>query len=770
LLLRKTGSGSVKNQRCLESLHQEQVPLVHRRTGKSILLSSDEIEEIGRPRLSAASQSHLSSLLSESIKGFEDSLVFEEKDDGSVFEEENPEFLPDSGNDFINISDVNRGEISLQYEDPFLLNAAYVYNYAKHGRKIKIRVWNNDIIRIHDEIPSWILNKYPRKKDYKGRVKLLNCALETRVSVLMKQTHWGHKLQNLCYEDWEGKEWSILLRKRIYSFLEGLPDPKWSSDTVKEIYGNKPATRDPILRYRRFIQMLLTIDGVFMQRYTANPLEMWDWDKFDKFILSLISIFISEEFIDGDLNDSFDPNETHKSPYNELKQARGIVKDLTLKNKFHKEEISKGQKKTRFFSLFIPTLRRVMEIREVTLRMQCISILTQTRGCGNPPPIVSAMVKEKFLKTVAKEPEPLPRGRLRLIGETIQNILDSLPHEAFTGLQTKGGVRITTSACFETIRAEGGTTETIRQIVWSGRLGQMCAIRNLTNGKVVETKTLDCCTPGEYIFWRCLDIVLSLTPEELREAKLLVVSEPGKGRAITKGRAALKIVLDFVNSICSWPMHKAFPSSASGMSKEAHGWNFFKMLCSNKQTFDVDESNTTEVNKRKVLYEKYNALYVLSTDFETATDFLRHDVAEEISKRWMYKCGIPPLLIGIVCATCYKPRKVQYYAKGFLAKTGKIIDRDNHINEITLNRGVMMGDPLTKVTLHLVNIAIRELATILTTERINFFQGSRQDVNNILHRARSSIREISRKKEQARVLSKYKGYEPSRLSLAFAGD
>jgi hypothetical protein len=376
------------------------------------------------------------------------------------------------------------------------------------------------------------------------------------------------------------------------------------------------------------------------------------------------------------------------------------------------------------------------------------------------------MVKEKFLKTVADKPEPLPKGQLRLIGETVQNILDGLPHEAFTGLQTKGGVRITTSACFETIRAEGGTTETIRKIVWSGRLGQKCAIRNLMTGSIIETRTLEQCTPGEYIFWRCLEIVLCLSPEDLREAKLLVVSEPGKGRAITKGRAALKIVLDFVNGICSWPMQKAFPSSASGMSKEAHGWNFFKMLSSNPQTFSIDEKNITEVNRKKILYEKYNALYVLSTDFETATDFLRHDIAEEISRRWMHKCGIPPILSGIVCATCYRPRKIQYFAKGFLSKIGKIIDKENNINEITLNRGVMMGDPLTKVTLHLVNIAIRELATVLTSERIDFFRNTRQNINEILNSARLSLREESRRKEQARLLSMLNGQKTSKLLSA----
>jgi hypothetical protein len=347
-------------------------------------------------------------------------------------------------------------------------------------------------------------------------------------------------------------------------------------------------------------------------------------------------------------------------------------------------------------------------------KVQVRGILSQTRCAGTPPPLVALQSKIKCLRTLSETPEPFDL-ELELVSGTMRNILSSLPDAPFTGLTTKAGIRATVAACYEKTRSEGGTLEAISEIVSTGTIGRPCYVVDLDDGSLLETKQLNMENPAEYIFWRCLEEVLATQPEELKKVFLVIASEPGKARSVTKGAACLKTVLDVVNAICSWPMHKAFPSSTSGMSKEAHGWNFFSSMFDDKSNLVFREKTvTTEKAEEGNFYKStlYHDVFVLSTDYETATDYLRHDVAEVMGTAWMTKCGIPALLQGIVVETCYKPRIVEFTAKGLLTSIGESSGGD--IRRILSRRGIMMGDPLTKVVLHFTNICVRELASKIT--------------------------------------------------------
>jgi hypothetical protein len=149
------------------------------------------------------------------------------------------------------------------------------------------------------------------------------------------------------------------------------------------------------------------------------------------------------------------------------------------------------------------------------------------------------------------------------------------------------------------------------------------------------------------------------------------------------------------------------------MLKESHGWNLFKkMLSSWKEELFIPQKVEEEFVSpgTKIQTRTYKDVYVGSTDYVTATDFQRHDVSEIIGGLWMRKCGIPKILRGIVIACCYKPRKIEFYAEGILEKIGRRSEVDG-VNFITTRRGVLMGDPLTKPVLHLINIAVRVLAS-----------------------------------------------------------
>jgi len=110
--------------------------------------------------------------------------------------------------------------------------------------------------------------------------------------------------------------------------------------------------------------------------------------------------------------------------------------------------------------------------------------------------------------------------------------------------------------------------------------------------------------------------------------------------------------------------------------------------------------------------QTWQDLWFCSTDYQEATDRMVHELAEITASTWMDKCGIPPLLSGIVMAVCFKPRRVVFSGTGPLSTIG--VELSDELRVITLRRGVLMGDPLTKVILHFSNIITRRLGRSLT--------------------------------------------------------
>jgi hypothetical protein len=436
----------------------------------------------------------------------------------------------------------------------------------------------------------------------------------------------------------------------------------------------------------------------------------WSWEIFDNYVLGAIHHLIGDEFLDGTLEENL-PVENVITVYEKLKTYRGQLKEAFLRG----TQLPIG---TGINLVLSGAVNIVNRLPEGLYRTQVGAILTQTRGCGTPPPLVVLKAKMKFIKTVSSEPEPLEKGQMSLVRLSIQQIVDEVPDHVFTGLSTKAGVSVTTSACIEEIRSEGGSSEYIRSIVREGTIGRPIKIIDLTNGQTLELQELKDLTVGEYIFWRCLEEVLATKPDVLKEAYLVMVKEPGKARTVTKAHAALKIILDLVNGICSYPLKKGIESSQSGMALANHGWNFFTNLYSvwRDLTFNV-ESTEKGRNGPDAFYERvvYKDLFVGFTDYSEATDKMNHKLAQIAAEVWMSKCGIPAILRGIVHETCYKPRTIFFNGTGPLKRYGEKTDIED-VRKITLVKGVLMGDPLTKVVLHLLNIVARRLGA-LTTEK-----------------------------------------------------
>lgn len=260
--------------------------------------------------------------------------------------------------------------------------------------------------------------------------------------------------------------------------------------------------------------------------------------------------------------------------------------------------------------------------------------------------------------------------------------------------------------------------EAAREILESLPIGEQVPIRDLNTGRIESYKSIgDFGSTGEVVFWLSLDHTLRTPPELLKQAFLTMVKEPGKARTVTKARACLKIVLDLVNKLVSVPLEKGIRSSASGMGKANHGWNLFCRLMSDELKDMVFDTESREENPYEGYVERtdtFKNLYMSSTDYSEATDFMDHNVAKDLGSAWMQKCGIPRLLRAIVCKTCFEPREVFFHAKGVLQDFGHPRpDYGTGIRSVTLKNGVLMGDPLTKVVLHLTNVVTRHIGSRL---------------------------------------------------------
>nr|QXN75405.1 MAG: RNA-dependent RNA polymerase [Grapevine-associated narna-like virus 6] len=605
----------------------------------------------------------------------------------------------------------NNTQYKLHYEDPWKIHAARVLAQAKGAPLPELLVWEGDTRRLQDPLPGKLLSKLNGKRVGKGNsIRFQNITdQKLKIKVLWYHTHWGNALVRMIKDPTtptSQRGWARTLKLRIKSLLLGKPDPLWKT------YGFSPyedlQERPRKKRSERFIELLKTVDGIFIQRYLCYPEEAWTWQRFDMFTLMNISFLIGDEFIDGELNDTI---KEYTTTYTTLKRWRKMFKENAHKrclpewlDSLSNEEVP-------------PIVRQYLPIWEDVSKQTghryifLIGMLSQTRGCGTPPPLVVLQSKIKFLKTVSQPEEPISNEIKGLLWSSLDELKDSISQEAFTGLSTKGRVTVTSSASWEHTRREGGTAQSISDLVFRGSHGKTVKIINLQTGAYESSKTLEDLSVGEYIFWQCLDSIRRIPLEELNSAFLTVVKEPGKARSVTKARAPLKIVLDFVGKICAEPLKKGIRSSTSGMGKSHHGWNLFNELYSERwkdTVFLLKERKETEMEGYTYRVDTFHNLYCSSTDYNEATDRINHEIARILGTWWMTLCGVPPVLIKIVLATCYQPRWVYFYGSGILSNIGEAYPQYGEtVRRIRLVKGILMGDPITKIVLHLTNVTAR---------------------------------------------------------------
>jgi hypothetical protein len=715
LILRFAGSTSVRGNR--EELLKSGFTLTEQSQEDGLYTQRDLTARrtAGLPTYSAS----LSSMLIEcsetndiiNQKGLEDQTSDCESS-GSEAEYDPEQFETVPGRNILMRKD-NRYKV--KYDDPWKIQAGAVIGELK-GSGPEIIVWSGDGIRLQDPLPGRLLGgSWTGSARNSVRFQAIaDCSV--KLHVIYSHTHWGRALVEMCNDpsDVYRTAWARNLRIRINRFIKGKTDNHFSRRQLSEIFVDPYEKKDLKARSERLFELLKTVDGIFTQRYLCYPEEVWTWKRFDVFTLGNISNLIGDEFLDGRLTPFGASLDT---AYSQLKGFRKWFKEIGHANTLRTTLVVGLQAQPNWCMQFVNVYKR-FELSTGQRREYLLGVLSQTRGCGTPPPLVILQAKQKFLLTISSEPKPdTPTNRaLRLAA--LDEVLASIPQEAFTGLATKSRVTVTTSSCWEQTRREGGTTEEIRRILLTAELGDQIPVRDLDTGQVLKyVSPENFNTTGELIFWTCLDHVLRTPLEDLKTAFLTVVKEPGKARSVTKARTCLKIVLDLVSKICSEPLKKGIRSSKSGMSQSNHGWNLFLRLNSQEledMVYHLDDREETPYEGHVERTDTFAPLYVSSTDYKEATDCLRHYVAKDLGGAWMLKCGIPKLLRAIVHNTCFAARKVYFHATGVLETLGtKAPEMGENTNFVTLRQGVLMGDPLTKPILHLVNVVNRHIGSRL---------------------------------------------------------
>jgi len=644
-------------------------------------------------------------------------------------------YLKGLANRYTDYAVTSRKDYRIAYSDPFeVLSANFFLSLAGREEEQSITNWPADVARLQDKIPAKLLGKH-WKGSKEGAMFSAIGEHNVRCTLLFEHTHWGvalgrmikgtHDLsvhlrnENTDEEKAEAAvkglaDYATRLWRRIKCFLAGKGDPIWNSDVAPTVFREPNLIRNRTARSLRFLEMLKTVDGMFIQRFTSLPEEVWTWTKFDCFVLNSISHLIGDEFFDGEL---LDVDLSEKTAFEQLKDFRKLAKFYLHSGSIKQAGPEWPSTSPEGWFCYIHRIATMCNgWKDGPRKLQCLSYLTQTRCAGIPPPLVVLKSKVKALKVFSSPAPPLKRGMIQVIAAAVDGVIEKIPDHAFTGLHSKAAVNATTAACFEYKRSEYGTLQGLKDIIQGYELGVEVPTMDLETEKEGEWLKPDSCSLGTYIFWACLRICMSTDPDELSSVMVAVAEEPGKARTVTKGRTALKVVLDVVNHICSWPLGKGLESSESGMKASAHAWNVFKSFYKpeNKGEFFrymKDFPKEVAYGGNTYLDYEYKDIFSASTDYATATDYFHHEVAKVLSNKWMFKVGIPPVLRGLVNRVCFYPRKIYFSGSGPVEKIGSPCYEEGRetLRIVRLTRGILMGDPLTKVMLHLLNASVRSL-------------------------------------------------------------
>jgi len=324
-------------------------------------------------------------------------------------------------------------------------------------------------------------------------------------------------------------------------------------------------------------------------------------------------------------------------------------------------------------------------------------MLSQTRASGVPP-------RSVYEKTLAKTKATLTTPSDRSLYESLVRPLAVSVDQLYADMLTRLGSRESRDKFFEAAMRETkiSLSDSGEFFTPTDKGGKLEAARIVlqTNPEIPEIdlntgqRTGKVLTPadptGERLFhWACGTFTdrRRCYDRNNMSCRISLVAELGKYRTITVSTLQHALLLHPLSHI-GLKMLEVFPSSQSGVGAANHAWNFFKRISRKNPAADF-------------IFREIDTV-VFSTDWQNATDFCDHYIAQAMLNRFLYLIGTPKWYRETVCFALFAPRQVE------------TLDRNQVPTErFFTKRGVLMGDPVTKVVLHLYHLVGRNLAANL---------------------------------------------------------
>jgi len=504
--------------------------------------------------------------------------------------------------------------------------------------------------------------------------------VRTALRVLKRGTYWYHQLLHK-----KKKFKSSVFQRRMARLLAGFSSPEGTEPyhVVKDMKVNSAAVQ-------RFRSILATVDGLLMQTVLAFPgdARVQNWTRIDQIQRSMIANLLVDYFRQD--------NPNRVSTFEKVKTIRKEVK----MHGFNPASSLDRVKVPRELSA-LQVLINLVDRGNTPMHYLQVMLLSQTRASGVPP-------KSVYTKTLNKTKAILNTPSDRSLYEEIKGPLTRAVDHLYSDLLTRLGSTEQRDRFFESVMREskislsdsgeffttadaGGKLEAARRIL---RMHPVIPEINLHTGANTG-RLLDHNSPiGERLFhWACgkFQDRKSCYKANNMCCRISLVAELGKYRTITVSSLQHALLLHPFSHM-GLKILEALPSSQSGVGAANHSWNFFKRLSHKNPSasFIFDEKIQTAV---------------YSTDWETATDYCDPYIAGAMLNRLSEALGVPKWYRETMLFALTAPRQVE------------TIDR-NGVPELSFvtKRGVLMGDPVTKVVLHLYHLVGRRMAGNLMYE------------------------------------------------------
>lgn len=497
--------------------------------------------------------------------------------------------------------------------------------------------------------------------------------------VLMEGTHWFPRLMGKKTEAGNSIHGKAVLR-----LLAGLrsytgPEETWQLVKFK-------VTSQGVNKLRN---ILATVDGLVMQLVLSFfETDFLTWERLDQVINCLITQLLPDYFRSDEADVS------RLSTFEKVKKLRKAIKMAGFNPQSSAADINVPQELS-----FFRTICNMLGSSKAPLNMDRIMTLSQTRASGVPPRSVFLKTKRKLREVLQTPPDPqrwhdvafyVGHGIDQLHSDVMSSMPETQRESFFSHCLTKAKISLSDSGEFFTKTAEGGKLEATRKVL--SDLKQVEEINLETGVKTGNILNYENSTVGEMIFhWACSHFLdrKRVYSTNVMSVRVSLVSELGKYRGITVSHLAHSVLLHVASHVLLEYLSR-IPSSRSGVSAANHAWNFFKLLSHKNPVanFIFDED-----------------AYVFSTDWEDATNYCDHAVAQGLINRLMHQLGFPNWYRQTVTFALCAPRQVEF------------VDEETGLLECYYTtRGVLMGDPVTKVILHCYHHVAR-YAAIYTLQR-----------------------------------------------------